>query len=186
MATFDRPPTAAFPRAEIVEIDLSPHGFERLCSFVMHAYARDEDGRPTPLGPGLYGDSRFYLGRESYFLTTCNVWTARALRSAGLPISPAYAVTARNVMFQVRKLGKPVGPGGVRGRPRPGADDQQEHVRHHDLAHQRREEGMLAGRVVAIAVGGQAALDEVEPRLPGGDDGEDGRGGNGAATGAMM
>jgi len=110
VAAFDRPPTEAFPTAEIVEIDLSPRGFEQLCSFVMHAYARDEHGQPVPLGPGLYGDGQFYLGRESYFLTTCNVWTARALRSAGLPISPAYAVTAGNIVFQVKRLGRSAGP----------------------------------------------------------------------------
>jgi hypothetical protein len=34
-------------------------------------------------------------------LTTCNVWTARALRAAGFPITPVWALTAANVMFQV-------------------------------------------------------------------------------------
>ncbi len=106
VVAFAEPPARVFPDAEIVELALSPRGFEQLCAFVAHAYARDARGQATPLGAGWYGDSRFYLGRESYFLTTCNVWTARALRSAGLPISPIYALTAGNVIFQAKRFGK--------------------------------------------------------------------------------
>jgi uncharacterized protein (TIGR02117 family) len=110
VVALNQPPASFFSRAEIVELELTPQGFARLCAFIAHAYARDEHGRAIPLGPGLYGVSQFYLGRESYFLTTCNVWTARALRSAGLPISPIYALTAGNVMFQAKRFGRVMGP----------------------------------------------------------------------------
>lgn len=105
VVAFDSPPARAFPGAEIIELSLSAQGFARLNAFIAQAFARDEHGRALPLGPGLYGASQFYLGRESYYLTTCNVWTARALRSAGLPISPIYALTAGNVVFQAERAG---------------------------------------------------------------------------------
>ena len=58
-----------------------------------------------------WGDRDFYVARDKYFLLrTCNTWTARALRSAGLPITPLYAVTAGNVMGQARRFGKDVEP----------------------------------------------------------------------------
>jgi hypothetical protein len=45
--------------------------------------------------------------REKYsLLKTCNTWTARALRSAGLPITFLYAVSAGNLMDQTRPLGR--------------------------------------------------------------------------------
>jgi hypothetical protein len=64
------------------------------------------------LGPGLYGNSRFYLSRETYHLfNTCNVWTARALRAAGLPITPARAISVESLMSQARKFGAVVQSG---------------------------------------------------------------------------
>lgn len=90
--------------AERIEIGLSPRGFRALTAFIQDAYARDESGKAIPLGPGQYGQSRFYLARETYFLLkTCNTWIARALRAAGCPVTPLYAVTAGNVMYQARK-----------------------------------------------------------------------------------
>jgi uncharacterized protein (TIGR02117 family) len=93
---------AVFPRSQIVELSLSTEGLAALCSFVHAAHARDETGRAMALGPGLYGWSRFYLGRERYaFPETCNTWTARALRAAGLPIKPWLAQTSHGLMSQV-------------------------------------------------------------------------------------
>ena len=98
------------PRREIFEIAVSGRGFDRLVTFIQEAHARDEAGRAIPLGPGQYGNSRFYLAREKYFLLkTCNTWTARALRAAGAPITPLYALTAGNVMSQARAFGTPIG-----------------------------------------------------------------------------
>jgi len=108
---FDGPVDRFFRRGEIVEVLVSDRGFRRLAAFVHDAYARDESARTTPLSPGQYASSRFYVAREKYFLLrTCNTWTARALRSAGLPITPLYAVTAGNVMAQARGFGKVVAP----------------------------------------------------------------------------
>jgi hypothetical protein len=57
----------------------------------------------APLAAGHYGDSRFYPGREPFhLLRTCNVWTAGALRAAGLSVRDA--ITLDGLMSQVRPL----------------------------------------------------------------------------------
>ena len=97
---------AYFPYSEIIRIELSSAGFEHLSRTIAASFATDEAGNTTSLGPGLYGNSRFYLSRETYHLfNTCNVWTARALRAAGLPITPATATRVENLMSQARKFG---------------------------------------------------------------------------------
>lgn len=101
VAGFSTTPAAFFAGLDVVELDLSARGFEALAGFVAASYARTEEGRAIPLGRGKYAVSRFYLGREPYQFTTCNVWTARALRAGGLPITPRWALTAGTLMFQV-------------------------------------------------------------------------------------
>jgi len=102
------PLRGSFPASEIVELSLPAASYERLIRHIHDAY--DRAGAPVvaPLGPGLYGDSRFYPGRESFsLLRTCNVWTAQGLRDAGLPVSDA--ITREGLMSQARRIGKSVG-----------------------------------------------------------------------------
>jgi uncharacterized protein (TIGR02117 family) len=101
VAGFSQAPARYFSGRQVVEVEVSARGLGRLAAFIGAAHARSREGRAIPLGPGLYGESRFYLGRERFLLTTCNVWTARALRASGFPITPLWALTAGNVMFQV-------------------------------------------------------------------------------------
>ena len=97
---------AYFPYSEIIGIELSSAGIELLSRTIAASFATDAAGNITALGPGLYGDSRFYRSRETYHLfNTCNVWTARALQAAGLPVTPAIAITVENLMSQARKFG---------------------------------------------------------------------------------
>ncbi|MGH8633312.1 MAG: DUF2459 domain-containing protein [Burkholderiales bacterium] len=94
-----------FPASEIIEVTLSRDGFEHLIRYISDAY--DRAGAPVvaSLGPGLYGDSRFYPARESFSLfRTCNVWTARGLRDAGLPVHDS--ITMEGLLSQVRGIGK--------------------------------------------------------------------------------
>lgn len=92
-----------FPRSEIVEIRLSRPALEGLLRHVHDAVERAGPGAAAPLGQGLYGDSHFYAGRETFhLLRNCNVWTAEALRAAGLPVRDA--LTVAGIMAQVRPL----------------------------------------------------------------------------------
>ena len=95
-----------YPPGALVRIRLSDSGFHALCRFISDSHARTAPGRATPLESHASGRSRFYRARGAYcFPHTCNTWTARALRSAGCPITPVYAMTAGNVMYQARKIG---------------------------------------------------------------------------------
>lgn len=103
--------TAAFPESEIIRVDLSPAGFARMTEFIERQFRLDDAGRLIPVAPGLYGEGKFYAARGKFhFPKTCNRWTARALRSAGCPITPLYAVTAGNLMWQTRRFGQVIAP----------------------------------------------------------------------------
>ncbi len=96
-----------FPASEIIEVKLSRDGFERLVRYIHDAYDRAGAPAVAPLGPGLYGDSRFYPATESFNLfRTCNVWTARGLRGAGLPVQDS--ITMEGLMSQARGIGRVV------------------------------------------------------------------------------
>jgi len=87
---------AYFPQSEIVEVRLSRLALERLLRYVHDAFERD-GAAAEPLGRG------FYAGRDTFhLLRTCNVWTAGALRAAGLPVRNA--ITVQGIMSQVRPL----------------------------------------------------------------------------------
>lgn len=99
-------PDTAFPSSGVIRITLSREGFQNLCRFLIDSYAFGADGEPVDLGKGLYGTSRFYRATDRYYFpNTCNRWTARALRAAGTPITPFYAIMAENVFSQCRKFG---------------------------------------------------------------------------------
>ena len=91
---------------------MSSADFEHLSRTIVASFARDEAGNAKSVGPGLYGNSRFYLSVETYHLfNTCNVWTAKALRAAGLPITPATVIWVESLMSQARMLGTVVQSG---------------------------------------------------------------------------
>ena len=96
-------PADYFRANEIVELAVPADGFERLVRYIDDAHERAGGLPAAALGPGLYGESRFYPARESFhLLRTCNVWTAQALRAAGLPIRDA--ITMEGLMSQGRRL----------------------------------------------------------------------------------
>ena len=98
--------TRYFPHSEVIRIELSEMGFQRLCSYLENSYALDEAGHSQSLGPSLYGAGQFYLSRESYHaFNTCNAWTARGLREAGYPVTPAVNLTVDTLMANLAKFG---------------------------------------------------------------------------------
>ncbi len=113
VAGLRRPPAQAFPEREVLQVELSREGFDRLAGFVAATFARDAEGAVRARGAGLYGDSRFYAARGRYHVfNNCNHWTARALRAAGCPVTSAYTLTARELLRQVRRFaaGRPGAP----------------------------------------------------------------------------
>jgi len=103
VAGLDPPPEALFAPDRVLRVPLSAAELAALADFLAGAHARDAAGGAIALGPGLYGRSRFYLGREAYALPeTCNTWTGRALRAAGLEIEVEGAWTAGGLMRRAR------------------------------------------------------------------------------------
>jgi uncharacterized protein (TIGR02117 family) len=114
VAAFDRPPDRHFTESGIVELALAPSGFAALVAAVRDSHQRvgTADGLDgsepwlPPLGPGLYGASRFYASHERFHpFRNCNVWVADVLARAGVPLSPASALTAGALFRQLRAHG---------------------------------------------------------------------------------
>ena len=123
---FSGPPARYFPGSEVVAVCVEKAGYDRLLGFLADTIAPGPDGSPVPLGPGLYGNSRFFEAKGAFHLFhTCNTWAARAVSAAGLPVSSRWTITAGGLMSRLRRAvagASPCGPGrgaGVPVRPQP-------------------------------------------------------------------
>jgi uncharacterized protein (TIGR02117 family) len=95
-----------FPYSRIISLDLPDSALRRLSERLGGSFSRDGRPKAAPLGPGLYGESRFYPSRDKFYvLRTCNVWTAGLLRAAGYPIRPASSLTVNALMKQLQPYG---------------------------------------------------------------------------------
>lgn len=107
VAGFDTPVAQYFKDSQVVEVQISEKGMRALVMFIVGYFQTDDEGNAMPIGRGLYGTySSFYKSKTYYYLPkTSNTWTARALRSTGSPVTPLYAFTSGNVMYQARRIG---------------------------------------------------------------------------------
>lgn len=81
---FEQAPAIAFPDSPVEERLLSKEQFDAIIAFVDRSFAREKQKLSASLGPGLYGDSRFYPAKGEYHLLyTCNDWLDDALAAAG-------------------------------------------------------------------------------------------------------
>lgn len=96
-------PQAYFSGSEVLETCISESELASLKAFLANSFARGSAGQVVVLSKGIYSDSQFYGGEGRYYLlNTSNKWTAKALRSAGLDISPALMLTAGSVVNFLR------------------------------------------------------------------------------------
>ncbi|HET9429310.1 MAG TPA: TIGR02117 family protein [Allosphingosinicella sp.] len=74
------------PNAWQRPITLAPAEYRRLTEFIKRRFRLDAQGRPVPLlGRGYNDWDMFYEAQGGYsFVLTCNEWTGRALRAAGI------------------------------------------------------------------------------------------------------
>ncbi|MDE0203400.1 MAG: DUF2459 domain-containing protein [Rhodospirillaceae bacterium] len=99
---------AAAPRdggsiREVVTVGLTQAGLLNLIEALAAEFERPVGGRAASVARGLYPGSRFYNARGSFHLfNTCNTWTARMLRAAGIALSPSGIVTADELMTRLR------------------------------------------------------------------------------------
>jgi uncharacterized protein (TIGR02117 family) len=90
---FENNPRAAFANSDLVRLDLSDAGFERLADKLDASFARDgASALPLELGPGLFSTSLFFRANGSFHLfNVCNHWTAGLIDAAGVPTAPVPA-----------------------------------------------------------------------------------------------
>jgi uncharacterized protein (TIGR02117 family) len=92
-----------FPNSQIEKLCLSSREYFSLMRFISDSIYKNENGKIVELDKGIYGNSQFYKGVGNFYLmNTCNKWTAKGLKSAGMEISPAFKFTADSIMNEVK------------------------------------------------------------------------------------
>lgn len=92
-------PDIHFADMEMEVLCLDQQQYSLLIGFIEHSFYRDGEGNIVDSKDGFEGDSQFFRAEGTYFMfNTCNNWTAKGLRSAGLAISPAFKFTAGSTM----------------------------------------------------------------------------------------
>ena len=100
------PPAEAYPAGEAIRLALRPEQLARLSDFVWNEIGKTRTGQARLISAGLFPGSLFYAARRGYGPGfTCNSWTAQALQSAGLPVSPRGVVFSGGVLEQAARLG---------------------------------------------------------------------------------
>jgi uncharacterized protein (TIGR02117 family) len=91
--------TEYFQNSQVIVICLSAANMDSLMQFISNSFFKNEEGKVKKLKKGIYGDSQFYKGIGDYYLmNTCNKWTAKGLKSAGLDLLPTFKLTAGSIM----------------------------------------------------------------------------------------
>lgn len=97
-------PSEFYSHSEVFESCISNQEYLSLIEFMVNSFAVNESGRIIEIKGGNYGNSQFYKGVGKYYLTnTCNKWTAKGLKSAGMDISPTFKLTSGSIMNYLRK-----------------------------------------------------------------------------------
>jgi len=103
VAVPDRP-DIFFTENEVEVLCLNGPQFSLLIGFIEHSFLKDPGGNIIKSKDGIDGSSQFYEAEGHYYsMNTCNNWTARGLKSAGLDISPTFRQTAGSVMGYLSK-----------------------------------------------------------------------------------
>lgn len=100
-------PAQSFSGSEIVELNVSETGLERMRERLRASFKLDGGNRPYPLKDGARGAGRFFEALGYYVIfDTCNTWTAKVLQSGGVPMDTGFTLRAAGVMRQVREAKK--------------------------------------------------------------------------------
>ena len=96
-------PVRYFPQSEVIKLSLSRGKLASLRKFIGNSFFRNKDDQVIKMKSGIYGNSQFYKGEGDYYLmNTCNKWTAKGLKSAGMDISTTFKLTSDSIMSFLR------------------------------------------------------------------------------------
>lgn len=89
MTVLRAPPEVAFGAQNVVEVPVDDAGLAGVQRYLRASLETDASGAPRRLAEGPYAGSVYFAASGTYdAFHTCNTWTARALRSAGLSDVP--------------------------------------------------------------------------------------------------
>ncbi len=99
-------PERALLHSDVVRFRFTAAEHRRLDAFLAGEFAHDARGRAVWLGRGFIATSSFYRGSGSfYFPKMCNLWTAQALRRAGVPLLLPGTLWAGGLVWQAEGSG---------------------------------------------------------------------------------
>lgn len=105
----DLPLERYFQNSRVIQLQITEEGAGQLGRFISGQLARNENRELIRRSDGLYSNSVFFQAKGRYHLPkTSNRWTARAVRSTGVPVTPFYAFTSGNVLYQTGKEGQDI------------------------------------------------------------------------------
>ena len=97
------PLNVSFPKADILQMDLSEQGFAALAKSLDQAFLKSGEGAAIDAGPGLYGPSRFFEGRHEFGAwNVCNHFVNGLLRVGGLPSNHVLATLPTGLFLGLR------------------------------------------------------------------------------------
>ena len=83
---FSSSPEIAFPQSKTMRLRLSALGFRALLRRLEASFGKTS--APEELGPGLYGQSRFFRAEGAFSIfQVCNHWVAGLLNEASVPVN---------------------------------------------------------------------------------------------------
>jgi len=96
-------PQNYFVKSDMQALCLDNAEMDALLKFIKSSFGHDNK-KIVALGKGIYGNSQFYKGSGKYYLTnTCNKWTAKALKSIGMNITPLFYFRAESIMNYLKQ-----------------------------------------------------------------------------------
>ena len=103
VSAFNLNPEKFYAGKTVAEIKLAVNNYLKLIEYINTSLQKTNDGKLVPLGK--YNKvSSFYLSTEKYHVfKTCNVWTAKALKNAGVAINPSFCLTSKGVIKRLEK-----------------------------------------------------------------------------------
>lgn len=111
---FAEPPETFFDQSQVIEIPVSHQQMRALCRYIHESYECDEQGHPIRLGDPRYGEGGIYQSDGFYYVPkTCNVWTARGLAAAELPVLTPLCTFADPLVWQTKSFGNETQKGGT-------------------------------------------------------------------------
>jgi uncharacterized protein (TIGR02117 family) len=100
-------PRELFPDHETVAFQVTDEEFRRLIAYLGASFDRDGAARIKPSARGHHDFSGFYPATGTFhLLNTCNTWTARGLRAAGIEVRASGLLHAEELMTQLRALAR--------------------------------------------------------------------------------